>query len=103
MRDERSGAGERIYHHEEAAPLEIVSGDDALIEAVVAHVTRQLARLPHEYETALGIGHTIPNGPSAEPYARDTKLCCALIAPLLLAPDEAESFTYDDTRSRSCP
>lgn len=47
-----------------------------------------LARLPHEYETWLGTGHTIPNGDPADPYDDSTKLCGALIAPPILI-DEA--------------
>ena len=43
---------------------------------------KTLARLPHEYKTHIGIGHTIPNGgEKAKPYASNTKLCCAFIAP----------------------
>lgn len=40
---------------------------------------KTLARLPHELQTWLGYGHTIPNGDPPEPYARNTKLCCALL------------------------
>jgi len=50
---------------------------------------KQLGRLPHEYDTWLGTGHTIPNGDPPEPYAPSTKLCGALIVPPLLWPDEA--------------
>jgi hypothetical protein len=35
-----------------------------------------LARLPGEHDTWLGYGHTVPNG---EPFAENTKLCCALL------------------------
>jgi hypothetical protein len=48
---------------------------------------KQLARLPHDYSTFLGYSHTIPNGDPPEPYAPDTRLCCALIAPPLVAPE----------------
>ncbi len=43
---------------------------------------KELARLPHEYDTWLGVGHTVPNGgdqPTA--YAKNTRLTCALIVP----------------------
>jgi Suppressor of fused protein (SUFU) len=40
-----------------------------------------LARLPHEYDTWLGFGHTVPNGDPPQPYADGTGLCCALIVP----------------------
>jgi hypothetical protein len=48
-----------------------------------------LGRLPHVYGTYLATGHTVPNGDPAEPYAPDTDLCCALIAPPLLIPEDA--------------
>lgn len=36
------------------------------------------------YETGLGHGHTIPRYDPPEPYASNTKLCCAMISiPLL--------------------
>ena len=35
-----------------------------------------MARLPIEYDTWLGWGHTVPNG---EPFAENTKLCCMLL------------------------
>jgi Suppressor of fused protein (SUFU) len=37
-----------------------------------------VARLPHLHETWIGLGHTIPNGHPAEPYAEGTKLCCVM-------------------------
>jgi hypothetical protein len=49
---------------------------------------KMLARLPHEYDTWLCEAHTIPNGDPAEPYAPNTKLCCAMLAPPLIVPDE---------------
>jgi hypothetical protein len=43
-----------------------------------------LARFPHEYETWLGQGHTLPNGDPPLSYAANTKLCCAMLSiPLL--------------------
>jgi hypothetical protein len=36
-----------------------------------------LARLPGENNTWLGYGHTVPNG---EPFAKNTELCCILLA-----------------------
>jgi hypothetical protein len=40
---------------------------------------KQLARLPHEYATWLGDGHTVPNDDPPRPYARGTRLCCAIV------------------------
>lgn len=42
---------------------------------------KTLARLPHEYRTWLGWGHSIPNGNPARTYAPDTQLSGALIIP----------------------
>ncbi len=45
---------------------------------------KQLGRLPHEYNSWLFFGHTVPNGNPPKHYALDTQLCCAiLLAPLL--------------------
>jgi hypothetical protein len=61
---------------------------------------QQLARLPHEFDTWLWSGHTIPNGDPPEPYAANTQLCGAIIVPPLIAPDgfatlEAEGRTIE--------
>ena len=47
-----------------------------------------LAALPHEYETWLWEGHTVPNGNPPKRYARDTKLSGVVLAAPLLVPDE---------------
>lgn len=49
---------------------------------------KRLGRLPHEYDTWLGCGHTIPNGDPPEPYSQGTKLCGAILIPPLLAPEK---------------
>ena len=38
-----------------------------------------LARLPHEYKTWLGSGHTIPNGPDYDAFLKGSDMSCALI------------------------
>ena len=53
---------------------------------------KSLARLPHAYETWLGPGHTVPNGDPPEPYAPETEMCCALVAPPVTLPPEALRF-----------
>lgn len=55
---------------------------------------KTLARLPHEYDTWLGEGHTVPNGDPPEPYADNTKLVCALLTPPIL---EEEDFWLLET------
>lgn len=48
---------------------------------------KMLARFPHQYNTWLGYGHTIPNGMDAEPIA-DTGFGCMLLLPPMLSFDE---------------
>ncbi len=49
-----------------------------------------LARLPHEYDTWLADGHTIPNGDPPEPFAKNTRLCgVMLIQPMLVSEEFA--------------
>ncbi len=40
---------------------------------------KTIARMPHEYETWVGSGHTIPNGDPPEPFGSNTKMCCMLL------------------------
>ena len=46
-----------------------------------------LARFPHEYNTWLGFGHTIPNGDPAKAFAGNTKLNTMLLLPSILFDD----------------
>jgi len=56
---------------------------------------KSLARLPHKYATWLGLGHTVPNGDPAEPYASDTVLCGAIILPSVTAPNQFHQLRID--------
>lgn len=49
---------------------------------------KMLARLPHEYQTWLGPGHTVPNGDPPTPFAPNTELCCFIILRALTVPEE---------------
>ncbi len=40
---------------------------------------KMLARMPHECDTWLDLGHTVPNGDPPKRYASNTELCCALL------------------------
>jgi len=63
---------------------------------------KMLARLPHEYETWLGLMHTIPNGDPPQPYAAGTQLCGAILLPpvatgldfheLIVGPEKSIAF-----------
>lgn len=43
----------------------------------------QLAALPFERDTWLGMGHTVPNGEPPQPYTNDFAMCAALLLPPL--------------------
>ncbi|HZT78842.1 MAG TPA: suppressor of fused domain protein [Gemmataceae bacterium] len=60
---------------------------------------KMLARLPHEYDTWLGWGHTVPNGDPPRPFAANTKLCCALLLTPMLTPEEFWQLRTDDDRT----
>ncbi len=50
-----------------------------------------LARFPSEFGGWIAAGHTIPNGDPMVPYGPATQMCCALVAPPLTVPPEAQS------------
>lgn len=45
---------------------------------------KYMARFPHEYDTWLGWGHTLPNGDPAEPFAENTELNTMLLLPTIV-------------------
>lgn len=49
---------------------------------------KMIARFPHQYKTWMAEGHTIPNGPDAEPIANTDFGCILLMPPYLSAPQE---------------
>jgi hypothetical protein len=57
---------------------------------------KNVARLPHEYATYIGPGHTIPNGDPPEPFADNTGFCCVMTWPPLMAPDSSRLVINDD-------
>lgn len=60
---------------------------------------KTLARLPHKYGTWLGLGHTVPNGDPAEPYAQGVGFDGAILLLALSAPDEFDELPIDDGRT----
>lgn len=57
---------------------------------------KQIARLPHEHETFVVPGHTIPNGDPPEPFSDQTALCCLLAIPPMIDSEGVETFTHPD-------
>ena len=49
---------------------------------------KSLARMPHEYSTWLGFGHTIPNGDPPDPYADGTRLAGVILIPAFFAGEQ---------------
>ncbi|HZY80331.1 MAG TPA: suppressor of fused domain protein [Cyclobacteriaceae bacterium] len=47
-----------------------------------------IARFPHQYNTWVGWGHTIPNGENAAGFASATKLGCMILLPSLNLPHD---------------
>lgn len=62
------------------------------------HWLKYLGRLPSEYGTWLGFGHTIPNGDPAEPLTDGTELVGWVLLPPVTFPDEARSVDLPDGR-----
>jgi hypothetical protein len=57
---------------------------------------KMLARLPHEYDTWVGAGYTIPNTPPDQPYAPNTGFSCLLLLPSVLHPNARHLVVHDD-------
>jgi hypothetical protein len=60
---------------------------------------KTLARLPHQYDTWLYASHTVPHGDPPEPYAANTKLCCALLLRPVLFGDDFMSLKVNDEKT----
>lgn len=63
------------------------------------YVLKMLARFPHEYDSWLSWGHTMPNGDPAEPYADNTQLCCALRLSPALVDEGFRELKIDDEKT----
>jgi hypothetical protein len=60
---------------------------------------KMLARLPHEYGSWLGFGHTIPNGEDAEPFADNTELGCMLVLTAISLPEEFQTLVISPEKT----
>lgn len=58
-----------------------------------------MARLPHEYDTWLGFGHTIPNGHPSEPYAPGVGFDGAIVLPPVTTPEDFAELVLEDGRT----
>lgn len=56
----------------------------------------KLARFPHEYDTWLGWGHTVPNGEEVDPFSENTKLGCLMLLPPFELPREFFELQIED-------
>ncbi|HRI64275.1 MAG TPA: suppressor of fused domain protein [Polyangium sp.] len=59
---------------------------------------KQLARLPHDYNTWLGPLHTIPNGDPPRPFSPETRLCGWVLLLPFSVPEEGQSIVLSDGR-----
>lgn len=55
-----------------------------------------LARFPHEYNTWLGYGHTLPNGNPPEPFTTETKLNSVLLLPSIVFGEKFHTLTLNN-------
>ena len=58
-----------------------------------------MARLPHEYDTWLGFGHTIPNGHPSEPYAPGVGFDGTIVLPPVTTPEDFAELVLEDGRT----
>lgn len=57
-----------------------------------------LARFPHQHQTWLGFGHTIPNGDPPQPFAPGVGFCCMLLLSPLHTPEAFSPLRLSDGR-----
>lgn len=58
-----------------------------------------VSRFPHDFNTWLGWGHTLPNGADAEPFADNTKFGCMLLLPPLSLPRDFLELKINEEKS----
>ncbi|KFC67035.1 suppressor of fused domain protein [Massilia sp. LC238] len=56
---------------------------------------RHLAHYPHQHATWLGLGHTVPNGHPAKPYAKGVEFTGAILLPPASAPEAFAALERD--------
>lgn len=63
------------------------------------HLLKYLARMPHEYETWLAGGHTVPNENPPVPYAPNTKFCAVTFVNPQTTPPEFERLKVNENKA----
>ncbi len=84
-----------------------IQGDKTAMDEVFSDETvywpirwlKMIARFPHEYNTWVGWGHTIPNGEFAEPFADNTKLGCMILLPPMHLPESFFELPINDNKT----
>lgn len=61
---------------------------------------KMLARFPHEYNTWLSYGHTVPNGDPAQPFAENTQLNTMVLLPSISFGDDFHVLELEDKNIR---
>ncbi|MCM8531565.1 MAG: suppressor of fused domain protein [Lentisphaeraceae bacterium] len=59
-------------------------------------VLKQMARFPHQLNTFLGYGHTVPNDNPPVPYAEDCPFECALLSEPLFEPKSFKKMEFEE-------
>lgn len=59
---------------------------------------KQMARLPHQYDTFFSHGVTVPNGDPAQTFMEGSELCCWMVVKPLLCPAAGRLLINDDVR-----
>jgi hypothetical protein len=59
---------------------------------------KTLARLPHDYNTWLSWGHTIPHGDPAMPISEHTDMCAFMVLPPLETDEDFLALDMEDGR-----
>src|SRR5262245_14655611 len=57
---------------------------------------KRLARLPHQHDGWLGVGHSIPNGDPPRPFAANTRFCCWMIDQPILFTEALQKLRVND-------
>lgn len=60
---------------------------------------KMIARFVHDYQTWMGMGHTMPNGDPAEPLSEETKLSGILLVPPLQVSPDFHVLQMDEERA----